>query len=48
MNGLGGSNETPNGVRLTWEDEVKVTDGTSCGFDTPQRHYKQGGTEAAE
>jgi formamidase len=25
--------------RLPWEDQVKVTDGTSCGFDKPTRHY---------
>ena len=35
--------------RLPWEDEVKVTDGTSCGFATthpPLRRETQ--TEAAE
>ncbi len=35
--------------RLPWEDEVKVTDGTSCGFETPARLF--GGSsrkEAAE
>ncbi len=26
---------------LPWEDAVKVTDGTSCGFATPNRVYKQ-------
>lgn len=26
--------------RLPWEDEVKFTDGTSCGFDAPTREYK--------
>jgi formamidase len=26
--------------RLPWEDDVKVTDGTSCGFATPERTYK--------
>lgn len=26
--------------RLPWEDEVKVTDGTSCGFPAPTRDYK--------
>ncbi|MCB2101899.1 MAG: formamidase [Rhodobacterales bacterium] len=26
--------------RLPWEDQVKVTDGTSCGFDAPTRDYK--------
>jgi formamidase len=25
--------------RLPWEDQVKVTDGTSCGFDKPARRY---------
>lgn len=25
--------------RLPWEDEVKVVDGTSCGFDKPARGY---------
>jgi hypothetical protein len=25
--------------RLPWEDEVAVTDGTSCGFDAPGRRY---------
>jgi formamidase len=25
--------------RLPWEDKVKVTDGTSCGFEKPARHY---------
>ncbi|MGV4791921.1 formamidase [Rhizobium sp. F40D2] len=25
--------------RLAWEDQVKVTDGTSCGFDKPVRRY---------
>jgi formamidase len=25
--------------RLPWEDKVKVTDGTSCGFDEPVRRY---------
>lgn len=32
--------------RLPWEDEVRVTDGTSCGFVAPQRTY--GVKEAAE
>ncbi|MEM7022418.1 MAG: formamidase [Pseudomonadota bacterium] len=27
--------------RLPWEDQVKVTDGTSCGFPVPNRTYKQ-------
>lgn len=26
--------------RLPWEDEVEITDGTSCGFATPNRHYE--------
>ena len=26
--------------RLQWENEVKVTDGTTCGFEPPQRIYK--------
>lgn len=26
--------------RLPWEDEVAVTDGTSCGFDKPTRTYR--------
>ncbi len=26
--------------RLPWEDEVRVTDGTSCGFDPPTRRYE--------
>jgi len=26
--------------RLPWEDDVKVTDGTPCGFDAPTRTYK--------
>ncbi len=25
--------------RLPWEDEVKITDGTTCGFDKPDRKY---------
>jgi formamidase len=25
--------------RLPWEDEVQVTDGTSCGFAIPNRTY---------
>lgn len=32
--------------RLPWEDEVRVTDGTSCGFAVPTRTY--GRKEAAE
>jgi formamidase len=26
--------------RLPWEDEVLVTDGTSCGFPRPNRRYE--------
>ena len=26
--------------RLPWEDEVKVTDGTSCGFPAPNRRFE--------
>lgn len=26
---------------LPWEDKVKITDGTSCGFDVPTRFYGQ-------
>ncbi|MEN9313684.1 MAG: formamidase [Pseudomonadota bacterium] len=26
--------------RLPWEDSVRVTDGTSCGFPTPERRYR--------
>ena len=26
--------------RLPWEDDIVHTDGTSCGFDTPEREYK--------
>ncbi|MGW5956671.1 formamidase [Methylorubrum thiocyanatum] len=28
--------------RVPWEDTVKVTDGTSCGFPTPTRSYGEG------
>lgn len=28
-----------NQYRLPWEDDVKVTDGTSCGFEKPTRLY---------
>ena len=28
--------------RLPWEDAVKVTDGTPCGYDAPTRTYKGG------
>jgi formamidase len=26
--------------KLPWESEVKVTDGTSCGFAAPERDYQ--------
>jgi formamidase len=25
--------------RLPWEDKVKITDGTSCGFPVPTRAF---------
>jgi formamidase len=34
--------------RLPWENTVKVTDGTSCGFPKPMRRYGAKNTEAAE
>ena len=34
--------------RLPWEDDVKVTDGTSCGFPEPTRHYGERFKDAAE
>jgi formamidase len=36
--------------RLPWEDQVAVTDGTSCGFPAPTRRYRGQGArpEAAE
>lgn len=34
--------------RLPWEDEVKVTDGTSCGFAAPTRVYGESLKKAAE
>lgn len=34
--------------RLPWEDEVKVTDGTSCGFPAPTRSYGERFSDAAE
>lgn len=34
--------------RLPWEDEVKVTDGTSCGFPAPTRLYGERFKDAAE
>lgn len=30
--------------RLRWEDEVAVTDGTSCGFPAPARRHGEAGT----
>jgi formamidase len=27
--------------RLPWEDEVAVTDGSSCGFAIPNRAYQE-------
>ena len=33
--------------RLPWEDEVKATDGSSCGFAAPTRNYGAG-QEGAE
>ena len=29
--------------RLPWENEVRITDGTSCGFPAPTRRYRGGG-----
>ncbi len=34
--------------RLPWEEEIRVTDGTSCGFDKPIRRYGETKKEAAE
>ncbi len=34
--------------RLPWEDEVRITDGTSCGFPGPTRSYSPTRREAAE
>ena len=34
--------------RLPWEDDVKVTDGTSRGFPEPTRHYGERFKDAAE
>ena len=34
--------------RLPWEDQVVVTDGTSCGFPAPTRLYGEKRAEAAE
>ena len=33
--------------RLPWEDTVKVTDGTSCGFPAPARLYDPAAPEKA-
>jgi formamidase len=34
--------------RLPWEDQVKVTDGTSCGFAVPTRIFGPRTAKAAE
>jgi formamidase len=34
--------------RLPWEAEVVHTDGTSCGFPKPSRHYGEKLDQAAE
>lgn len=34
--------------RVPWEDEVKVTDGTSCGFARPTRRFAAPTSQAAE
>jgi len=34
--------------RLPWENEVKATDGTSCGFPPPTRQYAGSVSQAAE
>ena len=34
--------------RLPWEDGVAITDGTSCGFAAPTRHYAEPHQQAAE
>jgi formamidase len=34
--------------RLPWEDTVRVTDGTACGFPAPTRLFGQTTQEAAE
>jgi formamidase len=34
--------------RLPWEDEVKVTDGTPCGFPVPTRVFGLKSPKAAE
>jgi formamidase len=35
-------------LRLPWEDEVKVTDGTPCGFPVPTRVFGLKSPKAAE
>ncbi len=35
-------------ARLPWEDAVKITDGTSCGFPEPTRTFGDSAKEAAE
>jgi formamidase len=34
--------------RLPWEDQVKITDGTSCGFPVPTRIFGPRTAKAAE
>jgi formamidase len=34
--------------RLPWEDQVKITDGTSCGFPAPTRIFGPKTAKAAE
>jgi len=34
--------------RLPWEDAVRVTDGTGCGFAAPTRRFGGRALEAAE
>jgi formamidase len=34
--------------RVPWEDEVKVVDGTSCGFAAPTRSYGAAQTPPAQ
>lgn len=34
--------------RLPWEERVRVTDGTSCGFPSPTRRYGEAWREVAE
>ena len=34
--------------RLPWEDQVKITDGTSCGFPAPTRVFGPKTAKAAE